>query len=106
MKKLFAIAAFAISLTACGSDVPTIENECNPADPTFMGSLYKTLNECKDEYIVKLKTENAVLRQDHEEVSKLKLENEKLKHDYEILKVRIHYECKNMDVDNVYDRLP
>lgn len=106
MKKLFAIAAFAISLTACGGDSPTIENECNPADPSFMGTLYKTLNECKDKYIAKLKTENTVLRQDHEEVGRLKLENEKLKHDHEILKVRIHYECKNMEVNNVYDRLP
>jgi len=106
MKKLFAIAAFAISLTACGGDVPTIENECNPVDPGFMGTLYKTLNECKDRYITKLKTENTALRQNNEEVNRLKLENEKLKHDQEILMVRIHYECKNMEVNNVHNRLP
>lgn len=106
MKKLFAFAALTICLVGCGSDVPTIENECNPLDPGFTGSLYKTLNECKDQYIAKLRTENTALRQDHDEASRLKLENEKLKHDYEILKIRIGYECKNMKVDNVYDRLP
>ena len=55
---------------------------------------------------LKLKTENTVLRQDHEEVGRLKLENEKLRHDQEILMVRIHYECKNMEVNNVHNRLP
>jgi len=98
MKKLFAFAALTICLVGCGTDVPTIENECNPIDPSWTGSLYKTLNDCKDKYIAKLKMENAVLRQDHEELSIYKLENEKLKHDYEILKVRIGYECKDMEV--------
>lgn len=98
MKKLFAFTAFAICLVGCGSDVPTIENECNPIDPSWTGSLYKTLNDCKDKYIAKLKIDNAVLRRDHEELSIYKLENEKLKHDYEILKVRIGYECKDMEV--------
>ena len=60
--------------------------------------MYKTLNECKDNYIAKLKMENAVLRQDHDELAVYKLENEKLKHDYEILQVRISYECKDMKV--------
>lgn len=106
MKKLFAIAAFAISLTACGGDSPTIENECNPADPSFMGTLYKTLNECKDKYIAKLKMENAVLRNERDEYNAYKLENEQLKHDRDILMVRIHYECKNMEVNNVHNRLP
>jgi len=98
MKKLFAFAALTICLVGCGTDVPTIENECNPIDPSWTGSLYKTLNDCKDKYIAKLKMDNAVLRQDHEELSIYKLENEKLKHDYEILKVRIGYECKDMEV--------
>lgn len=98
MKKLFAFAALTICLVGCGTDVPTIENECRPLDPTFAGSMYKTLNECKDRYIAKLKMENAVLRNKYDESNAYKLENEKLKHDFEILKVRIGYECKNMDV--------
>lgn len=98
MKKLFAFAALTICLIGCGSDVPTLENECNPPDPSFSGSLYINLDECKDQYIAKLKTENAVLRQDRVEVGRLKLENEKLKHDLEILKIRIGYECKDMEV--------
>lgn len=98
MKKLFAFAALTVCLVGCGTDVPTLENECNPADPTLMGSMYKTLNECKDKYIAKLKTDNALLRKDSDELNTYKFENEKLKHDFEILKVRISYECKNMDI--------
>lgn len=98
MKKLFAFAALTICLVGCGTDVPTLENECNPANPTLMGSEYKTLNECKDKYIAKLKTDNALLRKDRDELNAYKFENEKLKHDFEILKVRISYECKNMDI--------
>lgn len=98
MKKLFAFAALTICLVGCGSDVPTLENECNPADPSFYGTLYKTLNECKDKYIAKLKIDNAKLRNEHDESNLYKLENEKLRHDIEILKIRIGYECKNMDV--------
>lgn len=98
MKKLFAFAVLTICLVGCGSDVPTLENECNPADPSFYGTLYKTLNECKDKYIAKLKMDNAILRNEHDESNLYQLENEKLKHDIEILKIRIGYECKNMDV--------
>lgn len=98
MKKLFAFAALTICLVGCGSDVPTLENECNPADPSFYGSLYRTLSECKDKYIAKLKMDNAILRNEHDESNLYRLENEKLKHDIEILKIRIGYECKNMDV--------
>lgn len=64
----------------------------------FYGTLYKTLNECKDKYIAKLKMDNAILRNEHDESNIYQLENEKLKHDIEILKIRIGYECKNMDV--------
>jgi hypothetical protein len=98
MKKLFAFAALTICLVGCGTDVPTLENECRPQDPTLMGSMYKTLNECKDKYIAKLKMENAVLRNERDVYNAYKLENEKIKHDIEILKIRIGYECKNMDV--------
>lgn len=98
MKKLFAFAALTICLVGCGTDVPTLENECRPLDPTLMGSMYKTLNECKDKYIAKLKMENAVLRNERDESNAYKFENEKLKHEFEILKVRISYECKNMEV--------
>ena len=98
MKKLFAFAALTICLIGCGSEVPTIENECHPDDPTFYGSMYKTLNDCKDKYIAKLKMENAKLRNEHDESNLYQLENEKLRHDIEILKIRIGYECKNMDV--------
>lgn len=98
MKKLFAFAALTICLVGCGSDVPTLENECNPADPSFYGSLPETLIECKDKYIAKLKMDNAILRNEHDESNLYRLENEKLKHDIEILKIRIGYECKNMDV--------
>lgn len=98
MKKLFTFAALTFCLVGCGSEVPTIENECNPADPTLMGSMYKTLNDCKDKYIVKLKKDNAILRNERDESNAYKLENEKLKHDFEILKLRIHYECKDMEV--------
>ena len=98
MKKLFAFTALTFCLVGCGSEVPTLENECDPADPTFMGSTYKSLNACKDKYIAKLKMENAVLRNERDEYNAYKLENEKIKHDIEILKIRIGYECKNMDV--------
>lgn len=98
MKKLFAFAALTICLVGCGTDVPTLENECNPADPTFYGTMYKTLNDCKDKYIAKLKKDNAILRNERDESNAYKLENEKLKHDFEILKLRIHYECKDMEV--------
>lgn len=84
--------------SGCGTDVPTLENECNPADPTFYGSMYKTLNNCKDKYIAKLRMENAVLRNERDEYNAYKLENEKIKHDIEILKIIIGYECKNIDV--------
>ena len=97
MKKLFAFAALTICLIGCGSEVPTIENECNPDDPTFYGSMYKTLNDCKDKYIAKLKMENAVLRSERDEYNAYKLENEKIKHDLEIFRVKVHYECKNGD---------
>lgn len=63
-----------------------------------MGSMYKTLNECKDKYIAKLKMENAVLRNERDEYNAYKLENEKLKHDLEIFKVKVHYECTNGDL--------
>ena len=98
MKKLFAFAALTICLVGCGSDVPTLENECNPANPSLYGSLYRTLSECKDKYIAKLKMDNAILRNEHDESNLYQLENEKLRHDIEILKIRIGYECKNMDV--------
>lgn len=98
MKKLFIFAALTICLVGCGSEVPTLENECDPADPTFMGSMYKTLNACKDKYIAKLKMDNTILRNERDESNAYKLENEKLKHDFEILKLRIHYECKDMEV--------
>ena len=98
MKKLFAFATLTICLVGCGTDVPTIENECNPTDPTFYGTMYKVLNECKDKYIAKLRMENAVLRNERDESNAYKLENEKLRHDLEILQIRIGYECKNMDV--------
>lgn len=98
MKKLFAFAALTICLVGCGSGVPTLENECNPANPSLYGSLYKTLNECKDKYIAKLKMDNAILCNEHDESNLYQLENEKLKHEIEILKIRIGYECKNMDV--------
>lgn len=97
MKKLFAFAALTICLVGCGTDVPTLENECHPDDPTFYGSMYKTLNDCKDKYIAKLKIENAVLRNERDEFNAYKLENEKLKHDLEIFKVKVHYECTNGD---------
>ena len=42
--------------------------------------------------------DNAILRNEHDESNLYRLENEKLKHDIEILKIRIGYECKNMDV--------
>ena len=98
MKKLFTFAALTICLVGCGSDVPTIENECNPANPSLYGFLYKTLNECKDKYIAKLKMDNVILSNKHDESNLYQLENEKLKHEIEILKIRIGYECKNMDV--------
>lgn len=98
MKKLFTFVALTICLVGCGSEVPTLENECDPADPTFMGSMYKTLNDCKDKYIAKLKMDNAILRNERDESNAYKLENEKLKHEFEILKLRIHYECKDMEV--------
>lgn len=98
MKKLFAFAALTICLVGCGSEVPTIENECDPDDPTFYGTLYKTLNECKDKYIAKLKMDNAILRNERDESNAYKLENEKLKHELEMFKVKVHYECKNGDV--------
>lgn len=97
MKKLFAFAALTICLVGCGSEVPTIENECDPDDPTFMGTMYKTLNECKDKYIAKLKMDNAILRNERDESNAYKLENEKLKHELEMFKVKVHYECKNGD---------
>lgn len=98
MKKFFTFAALTICLVGCGSEVPTLENECDPADPTFMGSMYKTLNDCKDKYIAKLKMDNTILRNERDESNAYKLENEKLKHEFEILKLRIHYECKDMEV--------
>lgn len=98
MKKLFTFAALTICLVGCGSEDPTLENECDPADPTFTGSMYKTLNDCKDKYIAKLKMDNVILRNERDQSNAYKLENEKLKHDFEILKLRIHYECKDMEV--------
>ena len=50
MKKLFAFTALAICLIGCGN--PTLENECNDKD-AFLGTSFKALNECKDEYIQK-----------------------------------------------------
>ena len=42
--------------------------------------------------------DNAILCNEHDESNLYQLENEKLKHEIEILKIRIGYECKNMDV--------
>lgn len=94
MKKLFAFAAFAIGLVGCGN--PTIENECNDKD-AILGNSYRALNDCKDEYIQKLKLNIERLKYDHDTINELKYENEKLKHDLEMFKVKVHYECTNGD---------
>ena len=94
MKKLFAFTALAICLVGCGN--PTLENECTDND-AFLGTSYRELNECKDEYIQKMKFDIERLKHDPDTINALKIENEKLKHDLEIFKVKVHYECTNGD---------
>lgn len=63
----------------------------------FLGTSFRALNECKDEYIQKMKFDIERLKHDPDTINALKIENEKLKHDLEIFKVKVHYECTNGD---------